>query len=242
MARLFIAEKPSLGRAIATALPRPHKNHDGYIETASGDVVTWCIGHLLEQAEPDAYDEKYKTWRLDDLPILPEQWILKPRKTAAKQLGTVKKLLRQYDDIVHAGDPDREGQLLVDEVFSHAKLSDAKKKRIQRLLINDLNTSAVKKALSALRSNLEFVPLSVSALARSRADWLYGMNMSRAYTLLGKQAGYQGVLSVGRVQTPVLGLVVRRDREIEAFVPKPFYQLDAVIPYQAATFWRDAAQ
>lgn len=232
MTRLFIAEKPSLGRAIVAALPKPHKNHEGYIVAGNGDTVTWCIGHLLEQAEPEAYDEKYKTWRLDDLPILPQQWILKPRKTAAKQLTVVKKLLKQFDDIVHAGDPDREGQLLVDEVFSHAKLSEAKKQRIQRLLINDLNTSAVKKALAALRSNMEFVPLSVSALARSRADWLYGMNMSRAYTLLGKQAGYQGVLSVGRVQTPVLGLVVRRDREIEAFIPKPFYQLDAVIPYQ----------
>ncbi|WP_325893395.1 DNA topoisomerase III [Grimontia sp. NTOU-MAR1] len=234
MTRLFIAEKPSLGRAIVAALPKPHKNHEGYVVAGNGDTVTWCIGHLLEQAEPEAYDEKYKTWRLDDLPILPQQWILKPRKSAAKQLGVVKKLLKQFDDIVHAGDPDREGQLLVDEVFSHAKLSEAKKKRIQRLLINDLNTSAVKKALSSLRSNMDFVPLSVSALARSRADWLYGMNMSRAYTLLGKQAGYQGVLSVGRVQTPVLGLVVRRDREIEAFIPKPFYQLDAVIPYQGS--------
>ncbi|MGF1768962.1 DNA topoisomerase III [Enterovibrio makurazakiensis] len=232
MARLFIAEKPSLGRAIVAALPKPHKNHEGYVQAANGDTVTWCIGHLLEQAEPDAYDEKYKTWRLDDLPILPEPWILKPRKSAAKQLTVVKKLLKQFDDIVHAGDPDREGQLLVDEVFSFAKLPEAKKQRIQRLLINDLNVSAVKKALSVMRSNLDFVPLSVSALARSRADWLYGMNMSRAYTLLGKQAGYQGVLSVGRVQTPVLGLVVRRDREIAAFVPKPFYQLDAVIPYQ----------
>ncbi|MGF1708864.1 DNA topoisomerase III [Enterovibrio baiacu] len=234
MARLFIAEKPSLGRAIVAALPKPHKNNDGFIQAANGDTVTWCIGHLLEQAEPDAYDEKYKTWRLDDLPIIPSEWLLKPRKSAAKQLSVVKKLLRQFDDIIHAGDPDREGQLLVDEVFSHAKLPAAKKQKIQRLLINDLNVSAVKKALSALRSNLDFVPLSVSALARSRADWLYGMNMSRAYTLLGKQAGYQGVLSVGRVQTPVLGLVVRRDREIEAFIPKPFYQLDAVIPYQGS--------
>ncbi|WP_028022843.1 DNA topoisomerase III [Enterovibrio calviensis] len=232
MARLFIAEKPSLGRAIVAALPKPHKNHEGYVQAANGDTVTWCIGHLLEQAEPDAYDEKYKTWRLDDLPILPDPWILKPRKSAAKQLSVVKKLLKQFNDIIHAGDPDREGQLLVDEVFSFAKLPEAKKQRIQRLLINDLNVSAVTKALSAMRSNLDFVPLSVSALARSRADWLYGMNMSRAYTLLGKQAGYQGVLSVGRVQTPVLGLVVRRDREIAAFVPKPFYQLDAVIAYQ----------
>lgn len=158
MARLFIAEKPSLGCAIVAALPKPHKNNEGFVVAGNGDTVTWCIGHLLEQAEPDAYDEKYKVWRLEHLPILPEQWILKPRKSAAKQLAVVKRLLKQFDEIVHAGDPDREGQLLVDEVFSFAKLPAAKKQRIQRLLINDLNTSAVTKALSSLKSNLDFVP------------------------------------------------------------------------------------
>ncbi|MFD2177288.1 DNA topoisomerase III [Veronia pacifica] len=232
MARLFIAEKPSLGRAIAAALPKPHKNQQGYIESANGDTVTWCIGHLLEQAEPDAYDEKYKSWNLQDLPIVPEQWLLKPRKSAAKQLSVVKKLAKQFNDIVHAGDPDREGQLLVDEVFDFIKLPQVKKQQIQRLLISDLNLSAVKKALGNLKSNQAFMPLSVSALARSRADWLYGMNMTRAYTLLGQQAGYKGVLSVGRVQTPVLGLVVRRDREIANFTPRAFYQLDAIIPHE----------
>ncbi|WP_434360838.1 DNA topoisomerase III [Parasalinivibrio latis] len=230
--RLIIAEKPSLARAIAAVLPRPHKQQKGFIETAGGDIVTWCIGHLLEQAEPEAYDEKYKQWRLEDLPIVPDNWILKPRKTAASQLQVVKKLLKDAGLVVHAGDPDREGQLLVDEVIDHARLPQSKKKSVQRLLVNDLNPQAVKKALSKLRSNEEFVPLSVSALARSRADWLYGMNMSRLYTLLGRQAGYNGVLSVGRVQTPVLGLVVARDEEIENFVSKPYYQVDAVIPYQ----------
>ncbi|OOF12231.1 DNA topoisomerase III [Salinivibrio sp. PR5] len=232
MARLFIAEKPSLGRAIAAGLSKPQKNHKGYIETANGDVVTWCIGHLLEQVEPDAYDSQYKQWKLAHLPIIPQQWKLRPRKSAAGQLAIVKKLIKQFDHLVHAGDPDREGQLLVDEVIDYAGVSAAKKARIQRLLVSDLNVSAVKKALNKMGDNHAFVPLSVSALARSRADWLYGMNLSRAYTLLGQQAGYQGVLSVGRVQTPVLGLVVRRDQEIEDFVPHPFYQLDALLPYQ----------
>ncbi|MCY9872087.1 DNA topoisomerase III [Vibrio barjaei] len=232
MTRLFIAEKPSLGRAIAAALPNPQKKGDGYIQCGNGDVVTWCIGHLLEQVEPDAYDERYKKWNLNDLPIVPNQWQLRPRKSASKQLTAVKKLLKTATSIVNAGDPDREGQLLVDEVIDYCKVPKAKKDTAQRLLISDLNLPAVKKALNSMRMNQEFVPLSVSALARSRADWLYGMNMSRAYTLLGQKAGYQGVLSVGRVQTPVLGLVVRRDEEIENFVPKDYYTLHALIPYQ----------
>lgn len=233
MTRLYIAEKPSLGRAIAAVLPKPQQKKQGYIQCGNGDIVTWCIGHLLEQVEPDAYDEKYKKWRLDDLPIIPEQWQLKARKSAAAQLKVVRQLLKQADDIVHAGDPDREGQLLVDEVLSHCRVAERKKAAALRLLINDLNPAAVKKALASMRQNQEFVPLSVSALARSRADWLYGMNLTRAYTLLGQKAGYQGVLSVGRVQTPVLGLVVRRDEEIEQFIPKDYFTLHALIPYQS---------
>ncbi|MBY5991337.1 DNA topoisomerase III [Ferrimonas balearica] len=229
--RLYIAEKPSLGRAIAAVLPKPHTAAEGHIRVGNGDVVTWCIGHLLEQAEPDAYDPRYKRWNLADLPIRVDQWQLKPRKGGAKQLAVIRKLLKGASEIVHAGDPDREGQLLVDEVLDHLKLSATLKGQAKRLLISDLNPPAVKRALANLKANREFAPLSVSALARSRADWQYGMNLSRAYTLLGQQAGYQGVLSVGRVQTPVLGLVVRRDEAIEAFQPKPYYQLDALIPH-----------
>ncbi|NOJ05689.1 DNA topoisomerase III [Vibrio splendidus] len=232
MSRLIIAEKPSLGRAIAAALPNPQKKDQGFIKCGNGDVVTWCIGHLLEQVEPDAYDDRYKKWNLADLPIVPEQWQLRPRKTSSKQLTVIRKLLKDATQIVHAGDPDREGQLLVDEVIDYCKVSKAKKESMDRLLISDLNLPAVKRALSQMRSNRDFIPLSVSALARSRADWLYGMNMTRAYTLLGQKAGYQGVLSVGRVQTPVLGLVVRRDEEIENFIPKDYFTLHALIPYQ----------
>ncbi|MDK9760250.1 DNA topoisomerase III, partial [Vibrio sp. D173a] len=230
--RLIIAEKPSLGRAIAAALPNPQKKGEGFIQCGNGDVVTWCIGHLLEQVEPDAYEERYKKWNLVDLPIVPDQWQLRPRKSSSKQLTVIRKLLKDAKEIVHAGDPDREGQLLVDEVIDYCKVSKTRKESIKRLLISDLNLPAVKRALSQMRSNKEFIPLSVSALARSRADWLYGMNMTRAYTLLGQKAGYQGVLSVGRVQTPVLGLVVRRDEEIENFIPKDYFTLHALIPYQ----------
>ncbi|WP_273047971.1 DNA topoisomerase, partial [Pseudoalteromonas sp.] len=223
--KLYIAEKPSLGRAIADALPKPHKKHDGYIEVANGDCVSWCIGHLLEQAEPDDYDERFKKWQFEHLPIIPEQWKLKAKTKTRKQLTVLKKLIKQASLLVHAGDPDREGQLLVDQVIEEAKISQAKKQSTQRLLISDLNFSAVKKSLGTMRSNRDFIPLSVSALARSRADWLFGMNLTRAYTLAGQKAGFGNVLSVGRVQTPILGLVVNRDNEIANFVSKPFYDV-----------------
>lgn len=227
--RLFIAEKPSLGRAIADVLPKPHRKGDGYIECGNGQVVTWCIGHLLEQAQPDVYDSRYARWNLADLPIVPDKWRLQPRPSVTKQINVIKRLLAQATEVVHAGDPDREGQLLVDEVLDYLELPAQKRQQVQRCLINDLNPQAVERAISRLRANSEFIPLCVSALARARADWLYGINMTRAYTLLGRNAGYQGVLSVGRVQTPVLGLVVRRDEEIEHFVAKDFFEVKAHI-------------
>lgn len=225
--KLYIAEKPSLGRAIADALPKPHKKMDSHIIVGNGDVVSWCIGHLLELAEPDEYHERYKKWNLGDLPIAPDTWQLKAKAKTRKQLTLLKKLIKQASQLVHAGDPDREGQLLVDEVISEAKVSKTKLDNTERLLISDLNLNAVKKALANLKSNRDFIPLSVSALARSRADWLIGMNLTRAYTIKGKQGGYTGVLSVGRVQTPILGLVVRRDLEIENFVSRPFFEVIA---------------
>ncbi|MGE4800756.1 DNA topoisomerase III [Yersinia hibernica] len=227
--RLFIAEKPSLARAIADILPKPHRRGDGFIACGSDQMVTWCVGHLLEQAQPDAYDSRYARWSLADLPIIPEKWQLQPRPSVSKQLNVIKQLLQQADEVIHAGDPDREGQLLVDEVLDYLDLAAEKKQNVRRCLINDLNPQAVERAVERLRYNREFIPLCVSALARARADWLYGINMTRAYTILGRNAGYDGVLSVGRVQTPVLGLVVRRDEEIEDFVPKDFFEVKAHI-------------
>lgn len=227
--RLFIAEKPSLARAIADILPKPHRRGDGFIACGNDQVVTWCVGHLLEQAQPDAYGSRYARWSLADLPIIPEKWQLQPRTSVSKQLNIIKKLLLQADEVIHAGDPDREGQLLVDEVLDYLDLVAEKRKNVRRCLINDLNPQAVERAVERLRYNREFIPLCVSALARARADWLYGINMTRAYTILGRNAGYDGVLSVGRVQTPVLGLVVRRDEEIENFAPKDFFEVKAHI-------------
>jgi len=220
--KLYIAEKPSLGRAIADALShslaKPHKSH-------KTDVVSWCVGHILAQADPEDYDESFKKWSMETLPILPQQWQLKPITRTRSQLSILRKLVKQAGEIIHAGDPDREGQLLIDEVIDYLKVPSAKKLNIKRLLISDLNLPAVKRSLRSLKNNSEFVPLSTSALARSRADWLYGINLTRAYTLQGQKQGFNSVLSVGRVQTPLLGLVVRREQEIKDFVSKPYYQV-----------------
>ena len=222
---LYIAEKPSVGRAVAAVLPKPQQKGDGFIKLANGDVVTWCIGHLLEQAEPEAYNAEFKQWRKEHLPIIPAEWKQQIKRETSKQFSLVKKLIKAADTLVHMGDPDRVGQILVDEVINYAGISKTKRDATQRCLVNDMNPAAIRKALNDLRPNTDFIPLATSALARARADWLYGMNMTRLCTLLGQNMGYQGVLSIGRVQTPVLGLVVHRDQQIERFVSKPFYEV-----------------
>lgn len=225
--RLFIAEKPSLARAIADVLPTPHQKGEGFIRAGNGDVVSWCIGHLLEQVPPEGYGEHLKRWQWSTLPILPEQWQLQPRSKMRSQIAVLRRLIGEASELVHAGDPDREGQLLVDEVIDYLRVPAGKRQGMWRCLISDLNPPAVRKALAALRPNREFAALSCCALARSRADWLFGINLTRAYTLLAQSCGHAGLLSVGRVQTPVLGLVVRRDADIAAFVPHAYYEVRA---------------
>lgn len=229
MSLLYIAEKPSLARAIIQVLPKPHQREDGFYRSANGDIVSWCIGHLLELADPSEYNSRYKKWILSDLPIIPTQWKLIPKQNTLKQLNILKQLIENHQDIVHVGDPDREGQLLIDELFSFFNVPKIKRDSIKRCFINDLNPNAVTKSLARLKNNVEFSALSTSALARSRSDWLYGINLSRLCTLKGRNAGYNGVLSIGRVQTPILGLVVQRDNDILNFVSKPFYELWATI-------------
>ncbi|MFT6325474.1 MAG: DNA topoisomerase-3 [Crocinitomicaceae bacterium] len=222
---LYIAEKPSVGRAVADVLPKPHQKGDGFIKLSNGDVVTWCIGHLLEQAEPDAYDPEYKKWKKEHLPIIPVKWKHQIKPKTRKQFNVVKKLIKQADTLVNMGDPDRVGQILVDEVINYCGVTKLKRNNTKRCLINDMNPDAIKKSLNDLRNNTDFVPLATSALARARADWLYGINMTRLCTLQGQLSGYNGVLSVGRVQTPILGLVAHRDKDIENFISKPFFEV-----------------
>ena len=149
--KLYIAEKPSLGRAIAAALPKPQKNQKGFIELANGDVVSWCIGHILEQADPEVYNDDFKKWRMEHLPIIPSQWQLQPKAQTRSQLTVLRKLVKSADEIIHAGDPDREGQLLVDEVIDYLKVSKTKKQQVKRLLISDLNLPAVKRSLNSMK-------------------------------------------------------------------------------------------
>lgn len=230
--RLYIAEKPSMGREIAKCLQGPAKSGDGYITTAEG-TVTWLFGHILRQAEPEEYDNRYKIWRSDDLPIVPQTWKLMVAEGSQKQFATVKRLIDAADEIVHAGDPDREGQLLVDEVLDYL----GNKKPVRRILLNALDEKSIMAAKNNLRDNADFRPLKDSALARARADWLIGMNLSRAYTLAARCAGHSRiVMPIGRVKTPTLALVVRREREIENFKSIDHYAIKAEFAHAAGKF------
>ena len=233
--RLFIAEKPSLARAIADVLGIV-KRHNGYYECKSGDVVTWCIGHLLEQAEPEDYDDNLKTWSLDTLPIIPKEWVYVAKPETKDQLTVVLEWIGKADIIVNAGDPDREGAYLVNEVLEFANLPQEKWDKAERLLINDLNPKAVESALESIEPNRQHMAMSNAAKCRSRADWLMGMNLSRLCTLLGKRQGHPSVFSFGRVQTPTCQLVVKRDLEIAHFKPVPFYDVDAHFEHEGITF------
>jgi DNA topoisomerase-3 len=220
--RLFIAEKPSMALEIARNLPGPLTRKDGYYETGDG-IVTWLFGHVLQQAMPEEYDVKFKKWVLEDLPIIPDNWKLIESKSCQKQLKIVKKLIRECKLIIHAGDPDREGQLLVDEVLDYVKC----RKKTQRLLLNALDSVSVRNALSNLEDNKKYSSLRDSALARQRADWLIGINMTRHYTLSAQRSGHKMTFPVGRVKTPTLALVVRRERAIGSFVPVDHFGIKA---------------
>jgi DNA topoisomerase-3 len=229
--RLFIAEKPSLARAIAAVLGEPQQKKKNHIICQGGrEIIAWCAGHILSLAPPDAYDAAYKSWRLEHLPIVPALW--QHRVVAQELYQTIKALLATADAVVHAGDPDREGQLLVEEVLERIGYTGP----VERLLIHDLNPQAVKKALGALQPNAHFRPLYAAALARQRADWLYGLNATRLYTLKAQEGGYEGLLSVGRVQTPLLRLIVDREAQIRAFSPKPYYVVEALLQSEKGPF------
>lgn len=228
MNRLFIAEKPSVGKAIAEALGKT-KSDKGYCETKSGDVVTWCFGHLMELATPDVYlpddvpttKSGSKVWREQDLPIVPDRWKIQVKADCKAQFNVIKKLAQKSNitTIVNCGDPDREGQLLVDEILSFI----GNKKPVLRYWASAVDSASVKKALSLLESNEKFVGMRYAALGRSHADWLIGMNATRAFTLASRRSGNGSLLSVGRVQTPTLNLVATRDHEISNFKPQTYY-------------------
>lgn len=225
--RLFIAEKPSVARAIADSLGVASRS-DGYITCKDGTIVTNCFGHLLERAEPDEYlpdsvplnpKSGKKMWRLEDLPIIPEKWIKKVSKDKSKQVKIIKSLLKDATEVVNAGDPDREGQLLVDEVIEYCGY----KGKVTRYWQSAMDAVSVKRALNAIVPNSKYYNWGVAAEGRGIADWLVGMNFSRQLTV----KYHSGLISVGRVQSPVLKIVADRDLAIENFKSKTFYNLDA---------------
>jgi DNA topoisomerase-3 len=218
--RLFLCEKPSQGRDIAKVLGATRRGDGCLIGTQT--TVTWCIGHLLETAPPEAYGAQYKNWSLDQLPIIPAQWQVEVKPKTAAQFNVIKRLLSEATSAVIATDADREGEMIARELLERCQYRGP----VQRLWLSALNEASIRKALSSLKSGQETFPLYHSALARSRADWLIGMNLSRLFTLLGRRAGYDSVLSVGRVQTPTLRLVVDRDRAIASFVSVPYWDVE----------------
>ena len=232
--RLFIAEKPSVGRELSQVLPNPKgaKRYDGYI--VQGDnVITWAFGHMLEQVEPGEYDDKYKFWKFDSLPILPTAWKLKVKSSSAKQFKVISGLIQKATTIVNAGDPDREGQLLIDEMLDYL----GNTKPVERILLNALDEKSIRYALEHMQDNRKYQPLKDSALARSRADWLMGMNLSRAYTLEQQHMGKKVTFPIGRVKTPTLALVVHRERELQNFVPVEYYVLQVQYGHDKGDFW-----
>jgi len=206
--QLFLCEKPSQGKDIGRVLGATQRGN-GCL-TGTGVTVTWCIGHLVEAAAPEAYDAQLKRWSIEQLPIIPERWRVEVKAQTATQFKVVKALVAKATHLVIATDADREGELIAREIIDLCGYRGS----IERLWLSALNDASIRAALNKLRPSAETLPLYHSALARSRADWLVGMNLSRLFTLLGRKAGYDGVLSVGRVQTPTLKLVVDRDREI----------------------------
>lgn len=228
--RVFLCEKPSQGKDIARALGA--RQHGTGCYTGAGTVVTWCIGHLVEAVPPEVYDERYKRWSLDDLPIIPQRWRVEVKDSTAAQFKIVKQLLASATELVIATDADREGEMIAREIIDLCSYRGP----IQRLWLSALNDASIRKALGALKPSNETLPLYYSALARSRADWLIGMNLSRLFTLLGRRAGYTGVLSVGRVQTPTLRLVVERDRESARFVSVPYWVIEVALSAGGQSF------
>lgn len=228
--RVFLCEKPSQGKDIARVLGAGQRGNGYY--TGPGVAVTWCIGHLVEAVAPEVYGEQYKRWSIDQLPMLPERWRVEPKPATAAQFKVVRQYLGQAKELVIATDADREGEMIARELVDLCGYRGP----IQRLWLSALNDASIRKALGALRPSAETLPLYHSALARSRADWLIGMNLSRLFTLLGRQAGYGGVLSVGRVQTPTLKLVVDRDREIARFISVPYWAVEVTLSQTGQTF------
>jgi len=223
---LVIAEKPSVGRDIAAALPGSFKQAKDKTHLEGDEyVITWAVGHLVGLAEPEAYDPKLKKWRFADLPILPEKFKLVPNdERAKKQLSAIHRLMARDDVeiVVNACDAGREGELIFAYVYETAKV----KKPVQRLWLNSMTRRAIEEAFSHLRPGEEMQRLEAAARSRSEADWVVGMNATRAASIR-LRAAFDGAVSLGRVQTPTLTLLVKREQAIRDFKPEPYWLVEA---------------
>ncbi len=221
---LVIAEKPSVGRDLARVLPGAFQKHEGYLESDS-HVMTWAVGHLVQLAEPDEYDAKFKKWRMADLPILPTEFKLVVRdERSKKQMSVITKLLKRADveEVVNACDAGREGELIFAWTYEKA----GAKKPVERLWLSSMTAQAIRSAFGELRPRAEFGRLEQAARSRSEADWIVGMNATRAATIR-LRSSFDGAVTLGRVQTPTLALMARREEEIRAFKPEPYWLVDA---------------
>ena len=214
---LVIAEKPSVALSIAKVIGAKNKK-DGYYE-GNGYKVSWCVGHLIQMANPNAYDEKYAKWNMADLPIIPKEYKYEVSKSTKKQFNTLKKLMndKEIDTVINACDAGREGEAIFRLVYNEAKC----KKKMKRLWISSMEDSAIKEGFDNLKGGKDYDNLFESAQARAVADWLVGMNISRLYSCLYKQN-----YSVGRVQTPTLSMIVKRDDEIANFKKEKYYMVE----------------
>ena len=223
---LVIAEKPSVGRDLVAVLPGAFTKHEGYLEGPE-HVVTWAVGHLVQLADPDEYDDKFKKWRMADLPIVPDRFKLVVRdERSKKQMNVVKRLLDRddVDRVVNACDAGREGEL----IFAYLYEKAGSKKPVMRLWLNSMTKDAIRNAFGDLRPGAELATLEQAARSRSEADWIVGMNATRAATIR-LRSSFDGAVSLGRVQTPTLAILARREQEIRDFVPEPYWLVDAVL-------------
>ncbi len=224
--KLVICEKPSVARDVAGALPETFTQKGDAYESDHW-VISYAVGHLLEQVDPDAYDARYKKWTYEDLPIIPDEFRYQARDgRSAKQLASLHRLMSRpdVDIIVNACDAGREGELIFKLILQSAP-PKAQGKTVERAWFSSMTKSAIKDAFESLRPDSEMQPLEAAARARSEADWLVGMNGTRAATT--RAGSIRRVLSLGRVQTPTLAMIVHRDIEIGAFVPQEYWQVDA---------------
>jgi DNA topoisomerase-3 len=221
---LVIAEKPSVGSDLTKVLPGAFTKGEGFLEGPE-HVVTWAVGHLVQLADPDEYDPKYAKWRMPDLPIAPKKFKLVVRdERSKKQMNVVKRALDRddLDYVINACDAGREGEL----IFAYLYEKTGSKLPVKRLWLNSMTTSAIKEAFSSLRPAEEFHTLEEAARSRSEADWIVGMNATRAATIR-LRSSFDGAVSLGRVQTPTLAILARRELEIRAFKPEPYWVVDA---------------